>query len=527
MEGASLNWLVDWVNGNGEVAGVGIDDFWRGLEADPDDVSVQPAFTLKGQKAVNAYIAELEKALFEPLSIGRQKLDFTNWYSGAYIRAWHAFAVYFRTAPRRLKDREQWRQIGAVLPTEKSPYLSLLGTLADELDGVSRQNDASKWVDLVFRLEAIQLQAKSDGKGGKIAGNILKRATERVASRFGASESTTGVKGSEVFSFEDRMAAAKAYNQYQEALNELMPMTESQKTAFNMASALYNEDPSEGESPFFKARSALKRLQTMLGTENKDTAVFWNLMNGPVQFYHKYAAREAQCHLQSLWEKDVFLEVQDLPEGTNLNQLLMGPEGYAVAFLKGPAGPFIERSRGKGYYAKKVDGRALDLDVAFLTFLTRGASVAKPVASEFKVSIKAYPTDANKDAAIKPHATSLEVQCGDEKNKLLNLHYPVRKTFQWSPKDCGDVVFKIEIGNLELTKIYEGYQGFPKFLRDFGNGQKTFRPKDFPDSEAALKRMGIKYITPRYKFSGHQKVIQLLRASPGRVPQEIAACWGD
>ena len=215
-----------------------------------------------------------------------------------------------------------------------------------------------------------------------------------------------------------------------------------------------------------------------------------------------------------------------MPRGTNLNQLLMGSDGYALKFLKGPAEPFIGRSRSKGYYPKKVDGIALDLDVGFLTFLTRGASAAKPVASEYSVKIKAYPTDANKDAAIKPHATSLELQCGDEKNRLLNLHYPVRKTFKWSPRDCGDVIFKIEVGNLKLTKVYSGYQGFPKFLQDFKTGQRTFRRSDFPDQAAALKRMGIKYITPRYQFSGHQKLLQVLRATPGRVPQEIAACWG-
>ena len=149
------------------------------------------------------------------------------------------------------------------------------------------------------------------------------------------------------------------------------------------------------------------------------------------------------------------------------------------------------------------------------------------MASEYSVTIKAYPTDANADAAIKPHATSLELQCGDEKNRLLNLHYPVKKTFRWSPQNCGDVVFKIEIGNLILTRVYDGYQGFAKFLKDFQTGQRTFRPSDFPDSEPALKRMGIKYITPRYQFSGHQKVVQLLRASPGSVPQEITTCWGN
>jgi hypothetical protein len=37
--------------------------------------------------------------------------------------------------------------------------------------------------------------------------------------------------------------------------------------------------------------------------------------------------------------------------------------------------------------------------------------------------------------------------------------------------------------------------------------------------------MGIRYITAQYRFQGHGPVLRLLRAGPGRVPQEIVACW--
>ena len=526
LEGARLNWLVDWVNINGEVAGTSVADYWGELNPDPDEVIVAPAYTDKGRSAVDGYIGEIERALFEPLAIGSQKLDFKKWYENGYIAAWSAFAAYFPKAPLHLRDRDQWKQVGTLMPTEKGPYLALLDDMVAQLSAVSRKENRPAWVDLILRFKQVKIEAKADGKAAKAAKGILNKATQTVKTKMGRVGTAAGQGSGDLFSFEDRVAAGKAYNQYRASLNGLMPMTDSRKVAFKMASELYGEDPAEGESPFFAARSAQQKLEGLMGRRNKDTAVFWNLVNGPVLFYHQYAAREAQCHLQSLWEKDVYLEVQDLPRGTNLNQLLMGSSGYAVKFLKGPAEPFIGRSRGKGYFARKVNGLALDLDTGFLTFLTRGASVAKPVASEYKVTIKAYPTDANKDAAIKPHATSLEVQCGDEKNRLLNLHYPVRKTFRWSPRDCGDVVFKIEIGNLVLTKVYEGYQGFAKFLKDFQTGQRTFRPNDFPNSAAALKRMGIKHITPRYQFSGHRKVVQLLRATPGRIPQDITSCWG-
>ena len=221
------------------------------------------------------------------------------------------------------------------------------------------------------------------------------------------------------------------------------------------------------------------------------------------------------------------MEVQYVPSGANLNKLLMGDDGYAIKFVKGPAAPFIDRSQGKGYYAKSLDGKALYFNTNFLAFLTRGESVAKPVVANYPVTIKAYPTDANDEAAIKPHATKLELQCGDERNQLINLHYPVKKTFNWSAQSCGDVVFKIEIGNLVLTTVYDGYLGFPRFLNDFKTGQRTFRPDDFPEQATALKRMRVREITAKYQLFGHKPVLRFLQASPGTLPQEITTCWGN
>jgi type VI secretion system protein ImpL len=107
----------------------------------------------------------------------------------------------------------------------------------------------------------------------------------------------------------------------------------------------------------------------------------------------------------------------------------------------------------------------------------------------------------------------------------VNLNYPVRKRFKWSPQDCGDVTFSIKIANLVLTKKYSGNIAFAKFLNDFDKGTRTFYPAEFPDEAADLKRMGIRYIKARYQFTGHRPVLGLLRAGPGRVPEEIVVCW--
>ena len=203
----------------------------------------------------------------------------------------------------------------------------------------------------------------------------------------------------------------------------------------------------------------------------------------------------------------------------------MGEGGFAKKFIKKPAEPFIRRDLKKGYFAKKVMGKSIDFNKYFLSYLTRGTITKRPVQATYSVRIKALPTGANKEALLRPHETSLELQCASETPKLINLNYPVIKTFNWSPQNCGDVIFNIKVGNIILTKKYTGYLAFPKFIKAFESGQRMLYPSEFPHEKAALKRMGIKYILVKYQFKGHGPVLKLLRSVPGRIPQDIAKCW--
>jgi len=170
-------------------------------------------------------------------------------------------------------------------------------------------------------------------------------------------------------------------------------------------------------------------------------------------------------------------------------------------------------------------GRPIDFNKYFLSYLTKGTTATKPIKAAYSVKIKALPTGANKEALLRPHATSLELQCASETPKLINLNYPVRKTFNWSPQNCGDVILNIKVGNIILTKKYTGYLAFPKFIKDFNKGQRIFYPSEFPHEKVSIKRMGIRYITVKYQFKGHRPVLKLLRLVPGRIPQDIAQCW--
>jgi type VI secretion system protein ImpL len=219
------------------------------------------------------------------------------------------------------------------------------------------------------------------------------------------------------------------------------------------------------------------------------------------------------------------MEVQEVSDQRNINLLLMGEDGFAKKFINGPAEPFLTRSLKKGYFAKKVMAKNIDFKEYFLTFLTKGAKAARPVKGRYSVNIKAYPTGANTEAQVIPHETSLELRCESDTIKLVNFNYPVKKTFNWSPQTCSDVIFMIKVGNVVLTKKYTGYQAFPKFIKNFEKGRHRFYSWEFPDEKAALKRMGIKYITVKYQFRGHRPVLKLLQSAPGRIPRSIATCW--
>jgi len=171
-------------------------------------------------------------------------------------------------------------------------------------------------------------------------------------------------------------------------------------------------------------------------------------------------------------------------------------------------------------------GAQIPFEPGFFSFLNQGAAGRSAARDSYDVFIRGLPTDVNPDASVKPHETRLELQCSSGNQVIVNMNYPVSKRFKWSPESCGDVLFKIGVGNIVLTKVYSGYDGFPRFLQDFRDGQHTFQPEDFPEKQEALRRLGIRFIRVQYKFKGIDSVIHLLKGMPEKVPEKIANCWG-
>lgn len=523
-----MNWLADWVNTDPSLAPVMLSDFW-GSAPREGQADVPAAFTQAGKAKIDEAVSEIEAALFDPLIIAGQKLAFDKWYHAAYYQAWENFTREFPGGAALLENREQWQTVARRLPTENGPYYALIDRLLTEFDGFDDQTALPPWVELASDWQDVEQEAhKTESGGGLQKAGIIKKATRKVQSKMRKAEKAFGVKARKPLNAKDHLNAVGAYQAYYQALEETVKGADSPNVAFKLAADLYQQDPAIGESPFLAAHRSLQELKRIMSEAvTKEDDLFWALLYGNINFMQDYANREAACALQSRWEKDVLLEIQGVSADKDMTALMMGQGGYASEFIKGPAAPFIGRSLAKGYYPKRVMDMEIPFEKDFLAYLSKGARAAQPAKSSYRVKVRAYPTDTNKKAQMRPHSTVLELQCADGNTRLENLNYPVAKTFVWQPNGCGDVQFHIGVGNLTLTKTYTGAKAFAKFLHDFKTGQKTFQRSAFPSDEAALRRMGIKYIKVKYQFQGHKPVLGLLYAEPGRPPREIAACWGN
>ena len=525
LPGVTLNWLVDWVNDDPTLKPVGMQDFWGG-DTGPAPTIVPAAYTQAGREHIQAALAEIEAALFDPLIIAGSKVEFDKWYRQRYVQAWQDFIQAFNQGLKGLRGREQWQATVKRMPTTQGPYFALIDRIADEFDRFSQDNPVPDWVALVYDWQTVRKEAQAGDVIDPSKSGLIRKATRSVTSKIIKAEKALGVKARASMKPEAKLTAAKAYLAFQKGLEETAKATESRNVAFQMATDLYQQDPATGEAPLLAANRSLADMRNVMGqVQNESEALFWSLPKGMLNFMQQYLIQEAACQLQTMWEKDVLLEVQDVSADQDMGQLMMGSNGFATKFLNGPAGPFVSRDITKGYFAKKVLNLDLNFEKDFLAYLSKGAQAARPHKSSYSVKIRAYPTDTNPDAKLRPHATVLELQCAGESTRLENLNYPVAKTFVWSPQSCGDVLFQIAVGNLVLTKSYTGFNAFAKFLDDFKTGQKTFYIGEFPSEESALRRLGIKYIRAKYQFQGNREALQMLYAAPGRPPRKIIACW--
>ncbi len=126
----------------------------------------------------------------------------------------------------------------------------------------------------------------------------------------------------------------------------------------------------------------------------------------------------------------------------------------------------------------------------------------------YNVKIMSHPTSVNFEADLHPDSLRVELHCGENIQWLQTLSYPVRKSFSWSPNNCGDVSLYISVGNIILKKSFTGRLGFPEFLRVFSDGNRIYRPNEFNIEQAKfLKEQKIEFLDVHFHFEGDTKEI--------------------
>ena len=520
LKAGDLTWSAAWVDRESGLAGLTLRDFWGGTLSVAGEKTVAPSFTRKGKEALDGLVGELEAALADSTPLAAQKAAFVAWYRCAALEAWRAFAADFPRGEVRLHGPSEWQQAASKMASEQGPYFALVDKIILELEPLANEAPLPRWLQQVGQFQAARAQALAQdsaainraAEGGK---KLLTSIRKNVGQQAGAHQ------------LEAQMATAKACREYCGALKAISPALASRSQAFQLTAQTFSEEPATGKSPCYAARSAAARLQAGISGPAADP-IFSRLVDGPLDFLWSFLRKEGAAQLQGLWEEQVLAPAVGMTSQQAIPALL-GPDGLAWRFVKGPAAPFLTRSLA-GYRAKEALGGKIAFENELFRFMGKGAQAQASVLAmgrpqNFSVGIKGLPTDANAEARFKPHATRLEVQCGGTSQSLVNSNYPVGRTISWSPEACGDVSFQIEIGDVVLTRHYLGPQGFPDFLKDLPGGRRTFGAREFPGERSALERMGVKTITVHYQFIGSAAVLQQSTALSGQAPRSIARSW--
>lgn len=515
----NLQWLTVWVDRQSGLAPVTLKDFWGGSLTASVEKYVPPAFTRKGKETLDSLIRELEAAAPDPLPVTTRKAAFATWYRGTTFESWRAFAADFSKGEERLRGEAEWRQVASKMATEQGPYFALLNKMTLELEPLATEAPLPPWLQQAYHFQSARLQGRARdnatinkaAEGGK---KLITTIQKNVGQEAGAHK------------LEAEMTATRASQEYCSALTVITPATASRNQAFQLASQTFGEDPAINKSPLYTAASAVARLKS--GISGPADPVFHQLLHGPLEFLWTYLRTESASQLQALWEEQVLAATMGMTSQQAI-PLLLGPDGLAWRFIKGPAAPFLTRTLS-GFRAKEALGEKIPFENALYSFMEKGAKAQAAVMAmgrpqNYSVGIKGLPTDTNAEAKVKPHATRLEIQCSGTSQNLVNNNYPVGKTFSWSPDSCNDVLFQIEVGDIVLTRHYMGQQGFPDFLKDLRGGRRTFSAREFPGEKNALERMGVKSITVNYQFIGSGAILQQTATLSGQAPRSIARCW--
>jgi len=532
LKDGQMQWLVEWANTRPYLHPVTLNDFWGGAgQVSGQDAYVPAGFTSQGKKAIESFIKEFDQAVDNPKAFQARIDSFWSWYANQYYLSWQQFAQGFHLGYGFLLDDNDKRKMAARMPTFSSPYFAMLERMAVDLKALGKLGSPPPWAAEVGRFHIVLEQTKAQTKSEP----LLEKGKERV--EVAVQRFQGDIDPQEARKFENLLAATGKFQEYQKALNDMIPSVANQETAFQFVGASMGasaSDPQAGgqappavsvKSPAQTAEAALMAMNALIGVgSGAGPDVFTQVVSGPLAFFVLFSTELASCELQRQWESRVLSEAHSIPQSRYRQVLLDKKDGLVWKFVNGPARPFLTREI-KGWAAKSWMQAVFPLQRSFLSFLDEGGQEVQEALPEYDVIVKTVPTTVNPEARQKPYLTTLTLTCGNQPQALNNYNFLDSASFKWKPDGCSDTTVTIVFNDLTVTKTYPGPNGFALFLKDFRTGgSKTYTPEDFPGQKDMLGALGVKRIQVSFVFEGNQPVIRLLSVTPTTIPQTISEC---
>jgi type VI secretion system protein ImpL len=518
----SLEWLTQRANSLASLAPLQGGVFWRGVMSDAlNEVQLAPEYTAAGFAITMDYLDRLSLILSSSEQ-SPQKQHFLRWYAASYAEAWKAFAVAFTQRMLELSSSNMAADSMTLMSSDSNPFFQFLLRMDEELNHIRPWLDPSPpWVnDLALVADALRILKTSDEKADTSLGSHLTTARQELTTIFDDTvDAKAGERHSRVRQIAKNLQACLA------SMQELVRYTLAEDMAFNVVQgAMPDENNKEAaSSPITLAKTTLLAFQNSVNTAHDAHSPVFALNSGALSFFMARLINSASCHIQALWEGYVLAKAGGVAP-LQLQQTLFAEQGGLARDFAGKTLAFMLNPTLHGYESQKLNGTPMPFTNEFLDFLNTGIFGYQPLPQQYGVTVRTVPMDVNDEALEKPFASLLSLDCVQKKQELANYNSPASQYFAWQKDNCGDTKLSISFNSVTLEVLYEGENGFIRFLHDFQYGNKTFRAADFPAEEAILKKLGVSNITLRYKIDGATAVLRAAKYAPEALPFVAAQC---
>lgn len=514
---------------------------------------IPEAFTLAGKREIDAFLLEMEKSIDDGPKFLTQRNAFEIWYKQQRLEVWQKFISGFPGSEKILAGELEWRAALTPMTTSKGAYFNLMDKVNEEFNAETT-SELPSWLQLSRQLGSLRIQAAREGAAGEALSVV--GAINTVGGKAMKEVLAGATKQGEMTVLNNMSAVDTMKKIFKDLATVSADVAVGPGKAYQASVDFhtFSTDPAVKASALRSAADGVLSLRKLLGYNNSNDEIIWQLMGGPLRFVLAYTEEQASCLLQSEWASKVDWPLQTAPNMPAMVDQLYGAKGTVWAFADGLAKPFLQRDANKfsvvqtlGYSVpftrqflpmlndaagkrveqlvtqqraenkEQTDKLAVQKDQLqaqlAITQIDRTLADIKQKVDTLKaqttqLTVTAQPTNVNAGAKAKPFATVLSIQCPSGARVINNYNFPVTDSFPVLDRQCGDVTLQIKIEDLVLSKKYPGSTGLVRFLQDFRDGTKQFNVDEFPSARTRLDALSVRQISLRYNFEGQDAILK-------------------